>query len=128
LAWMRYVVISHWVRIWYRNLVRPDRFFGILRFLGTNPHFSAAYGFKGCVSCGLPREPFTGIIDKVAYCDFALTLSEISSHSERSMKGLPYYDHPFELLSQDRWKAIAIVRAGSTRVFDVTTDNLPIEN
>jgi|GEM_PF-1947766 hypothetical protein len=44
------------------------------------------------------------------------------------MKGLPYYDHQSELLSQDRWKAIAIVRAGSTRVFDVTTDNLPTEN
>lgn len=73
-------------------------------------------------------EPFTGIIDEVAYYDFALTPSEISSHSERSMKGLPYYDHQSELLSQDRWKAIAVVRAGSTRVFDVTTDNLPTEN
>jgi hypothetical protein len=73
-------------------------------------------------------EPFTGVIDEVAYYDFALTPDEIASHYERAMRGLPYYDQQSPVSNHDRWQAIATVSAGSTRVFDVTTENLPIGN
>jgi hypothetical protein len=70
-------------------------------------------------------EPFTGIIDEVAYYDFALTPDEIAVHYERAMRGLPYYEQQSRVTNHDRWQAIAIVRAGSSRVFDITTENHP---
>jgi len=73
-------------------------------------------------------EPFTGIIDEVAYYDFALTDEEIALHYERAMRGLPYYEQPYGASTSDRWKAITIVRAGSTQVFDLSSHVLPIEN
>ena len=73
-------------------------------------------------------EPFTGIIDEVAYYDFALTHEEILSHYERSMRGLPYDERQSDTPNQNRWQAISTVRAGATQVFDPTKHNFSVEN
>jgi len=67
------------------------------------------------------NEPFTGIIDEVAFYDFALLPNEIANHYEQAMRGQPYFAPQSGPIVSDRWLAIALVGAGTSQIFDTLT-------
>lgn len=67
------------------------------------------------------NEPFTGVIDEVAFYDFALSPNEIANHYQQAMRGQPYFAPQSGPLASDRWLAIALVGAGTSQVFDTLT-------
>ena len=67
------------------------------------------------------NEPFTGIIDEVAFYDFALSPDEISAHQQRAMRGEPYFEPQSGPLASERWLVITSVSAGTSQVFDTVT-------
>lgn len=67
------------------------------------------------------NEPFTGIIDEVAFYEFALSPNEIANHNEQAKRGQPYFAPQSGPLASDRWLAIALVGAGTSQVFDTLT-------
>jgi hypothetical protein len=67
------------------------------------------------------KEPFTGIIDEVAFYDFALSPSEVSDHHQRAMRGETYFSTPSALFAPGRWQLLKLVSAGSSQLFDART-------
>ena len=66
-------------------------------------------------------EPFNGVIDEVAFYDFALTQEEISAHHRNASAGQSYFGIPAEQLTSIRWKSLTRIQEGETRTFDKLT-------
>ncbi|MBA2117837.1 LamG-like jellyroll fold domain-containing protein [Bremerella alba] len=62
-------------------------------------------------------EPYHGVIDEVAYYDFALTPEEIAAHYERVSQGKDYFGIPASEFQKERWVPMAIVAEGESRLF-----------
>ncbi|MEX0791920.1 MAG: LamG-like jellyroll fold domain-containing protein [Pirellulaceae bacterium] len=73
------------------------------------------------------HEPFHGIIDELAFYDFALSSDEIATHHARVSQGESYFDIPAEQLQAARWKRMLVVTEGESKLFSVLT-GLPISD
>ncbi|CAD74856.1 MAG TPA: LamG domain-containing protein [Rhodopirellula baltica] len=63
-------------------------------------------------------EGFDGILDEVAFYDFALTPAEIRSHYRHASRGKPYFDSDVQPSTSRRWKPIANVASGTAEIFN----------
>lgn len=64
------------------------------------------------------REPFNGIIDEVAFYDFALTAEEIASHHRHVSNGDTFFGAAAPAADSPRWRAVTRLREGQTMTFD----------
>lgn len=66
-------------------------------------------------------EPFTGVIDEVAYYDFALTAAEIDAHYAQVLNGVPYVTNVAGKSRTERWRSVTRIEAGEERIIDAVT-------
>lgn len=69
-------------------------------------------------------EPFHGVIDEVAYYDFALTADEVAQHYQHMVAGKNYFGLPpgdATSIVEGGWKATAKLVAGEAHRFDAST-------
>ncbi len=67
------------------------------------------------------REPFQGVIDEVAFYDFALTPEEIALHHNNAIAGRTYFDIQEGRPEAIHWQSVTRVTAGMDRVFNRLT-------
>ena len=63
-------------------------------------------------------EPFTGVIDELAFYDFALSPNEIADHYQRVRQGMPYFEVSKNAPDKNRWQVVAVLAAGSSQLLD----------
>lgn len=73
------------------------------------------------------REPFHGVIDEVAFYDFALTPEEVATHYQNASSGKNYFGTSAEQLQDVYWQAVTRVKEGQVRHFDPVT-GLPLDS
>ncbi len=78
------------------------------------------------IGCRHEYEPFNGVIDEVAYYDFALTQGEISAHYRNASSGQSYFGIEADQLPSTRWKSLVRIQEGRTHTFDMRT-GLPVD-
>ncbi|QDT63579.1 LamG domain-containing protein [Calycomorphotria hydatis] len=78
----------------------------------------------GNISCF--REPFNGVIDEVAYYDFALSLDEVRQHYENALVGENYFRTDAKQLTFARWQEVIRISEGEKERFFQTT-RLPVD-
>jgi hypothetical protein len=69
-------------------------------------------------------EPFRGLIDEVAFYDFALSAAEVAEHFARVQSGKNYFGHtPGEVVPAmaGGWKSTTHLATGQAARFDVST-------
>jgi len=66
-------------------------------------------------------ENFNGVIDELAFYNFALTAEEIAEHHARTHRGETYFGPRPTRPNAARWQAITRVTEGQTRVFNSHT-------
>ena len=67
------------------------------------------------------REPFDGVIDEVAFYDFALTPAEVAAHFKNVSLGKSYFGDMADDLTSVRWRAVTRIQTGNQRVFNRIT-------
>ena len=69
-------------------------------------------------------EPFHGVIDELAYYDFALTASEVAAHYRQAMQGRPYFSTKDLARPPTRWQRITTLTRGDSQIFNARPDEL----
>jgi|GEM_PF-856929 len=64
------------------------------------------------------HEPFRGVIDEVAYYDFALTAAEVRSHYEEVLAGNNYFRMSEEELKRPQWEIVTRLKQGGRQLFN----------
>lgn len=88
--------------------------------LNGGPAVTEIGNFRQC-------EPFNGVIDEVAYYDFALTAVDIAAHYKNVKAGKMYFNGIPGILNANRWRSVTHVREGDHRIFNINT-GLPVES
>ncbi|MFI4876786.1 MAG: LamG-like jellyroll fold domain-containing protein [Blastopirellula sp. JB062] len=68
-------------------------------------------------------EPYFGVIDELAFYDFALTSKEVAAHYQRVSQGLDYFGIPVDEFRKSRWILTSVVSEGESKQFRAVTSD-----
>jgi hypothetical protein len=105
-------------------------------YIDGQPRFEHTFPVGSLVLSGGPapaevgntrrHEPFHGILDEVAFYDFALTSDEVAAHFRSASSGRTYFGAGAEQLQSARWHSVTHIHEGGQRVFNKFT-GLPVD-